>query len=124
MKNLQSFAENNKETQGKFTIADEKVGPAELSSHKLWITTDRTVQKHNVFMRVDVSSNFSRKYGTVRWLYEKDPVIQKATGKTDPVEVMAKLREMKNNFKWVSITFSDHPRWFADVCLRPVEAKM
>lgn len=30
-----------------------------------------------------------------------DPEIQKATGKTDPVEVMAKLREMKNNFKWV-----------------------
>lgn len=25
IKNLQSFAENNKETQGKFTIADEKV---------------------------------------------------------------------------------------------------
>lgn len=41
-------------------------------------------QLHNVFMRVD------------------DPVIQKATGKTDPVEVMGKLREMKNNFKWVS----------------------
>lgn len=38
-------------------------------------------QLHNVFMRVD------------------DPVIQKATGKTDPVEVMGKLREMKNNFK-------------------------
>ncbi|KAI0193992.1 hydroxyacylglutathione hydrolase [Xylaria flabelliformis] len=61
IKNLQSFAENNKETQGKFTIGDEK--------------------KHNVFMRVD------------------DPEIQKATGKTDPVEVMGALREMKNNFK-------------------------
>jgi Hydroxyacylglutathione hydrolase C-terminus len=30
---------------------------------------------------------------------QQDPEIQKATGKTDPVEVMAKLREMKNNFK-------------------------
>ncbi|KAI0914084.1 hydroxyacylglutathione hydrolase [Ustulina deusta] len=58
---LQSFAENNKETQGKFTIGDEK--------------------QHNVFMRVE------------------DPEIQKATGKTDPIEVMAALREMKNNFK-------------------------
>ena len=29
----------------------------------------------------------------------QDPEIQKATGKTDPVEVMAKLREMKNSFK-------------------------
>jgi hydroxyacylglutathione hydrolase len=28
----------------------------------------------------------------------QDPVIQKATGKTDPVEIMTKLREMKNNF--------------------------
>jgi len=28
-----------------------------------------------------------------------DPVIQKATGETDPVAVMAKLREMKNSFK-------------------------
>ncbi|KAI0544087.1 Las1-domain-containing protein [Xylaria curta] len=61
IKNLQSFAESNKETQGKFTIGDEK--------------------KHNVFMMVD------------------DPEIQKATGKTDPVEVMAALREMKNSFK-------------------------
>lgn len=38
-------------------------------------------QKHNVFMRMD------------------DPVIQKATGETDSVKVMGKLREMKNNFK-------------------------
>ncbi|CAH0053353.1 unnamed protein product [Clonostachys solani] len=29
---------------------------------------------------------------------EKDPEIQKATGETDPVSVMGKLREMKNNF--------------------------
>ncbi|KAK9798276.1 putative hydroxyacylglutathione hydrolase [Seiridium cardinale] len=61
VKKLQSFAENNKETQGKFTIGDEK--------------------EHNVFMRVE------------------DPQIQKVTGETDPVSVMAKLREMKNNFK-------------------------
>ncbi|KAG9245595.1 beta-lactamase-like protein [Calycina marina] len=61
VKKLEAFANENKETQGKFTIADEK--------------------EHNVFMRVD------------------DPIIQKATGETDPVQVMAKLREMKNNFK-------------------------
>ena len=29
----------------------------------------------------------------------QDPDVQRATGKTDPVEVMAALREMKNNFK-------------------------
>ncbi|CRL27639.1 Beta-lactamase-like [Penicillium camemberti] len=58
IKKLQAFAEKNKETQGKFTIGDEKL--------------------HNVFMRVN------------------DPEIQKVTGKTDPVDVMAALREMKN----------------------------
>ncbi|RQM07672.1 hypothetical protein DH86_00001701 [Scytalidium sp. 3C] len=52
VKKLQAFAENNKQTQGKFTIGDEK-----------------------------------------------DPEIQKVTGKTDAVDVMGKLREMKNSFK-------------------------
>lgn len=59
VKKLQSFAENNRETQGKFTIGDEK--------------------QYNVFMKVD------------------DPAVQKATGKTEPVDVMGALREMKNN---------------------------
>ncbi|KAK4983202.1 Cytoplasmic glyoxalase II [Elasticomyces elasticus] len=59
IKKLQSFAEKHKETQGKFTIGDEKL--------------------HNVFMRLD------------------DPAVQKATGKSKPVDVMAALREMKNN---------------------------
>ncbi|KAL1895219.1 Cytoplasmic glyoxalase II [Sporothrix stenoceras] len=61
VKKLQTFANEHKETQGQFTIGDEK--------------------QHNVFMRVT------------------DPAIQKATGETEPVSVMAKLREMKNNFK-------------------------
>ncbi|PHH92725.1 hypothetical protein CDD83_5748 [Cordyceps sp. RAO-2017] len=38
-------------------------------------------KKHNVFMRVE------------------DPEIQRATGATDPVDVMGRLRELKNNFK-------------------------
>ncbi|KAI1261224.1 Las1-domain-containing protein [Xylariaceae sp. FL1019] len=67
---LQSFADSNKETQGKFTIGDER--------------------QHNVFMRVD------------------DPEIQKATGKTEPVEVMAALREMKNNFKEQNVNKVDN----------------
>ncbi|KAL4891278.1 beta-lactamase-like protein [Aspergillus ambiguus] len=58
IKKLEAFAEQNQQTQGKFTIGDEKL--------------------HNVFMRVN------------------DPEIQQKTGKTDPVEVMAALREMKN----------------------------
>ncbi|KOS18539.1 putative hydroxyacylglutathione hydrolase [Escovopsis weberi] len=61
IRNLQTFAENNQVTTGKFTIGDEK--------------------KHNVFMRVE------------------DPEIQRMTGETEPVNVMGKLREMKNNFK-------------------------
>lgn len=64
VKNLESFAENNEETQGKFTIGDEK--------------------KYNAFMMLE------------------DPTVQKATGKTDPVEVMGRLREMKNNM-WIQL---------------------
>lgn len=58
---LEAFADDCNETQGRFTIGDEK--------------------EHNVFMR------------------PQDPAIQKATGETDPVTIMTKLREMKNNFK-------------------------
>ncbi|SPQ21867.1 82f018fe-225d-405f-a7d0-463ef7e0e44b [Thermothielavioides terrestris] len=64
VKALEAFAKDNAETQGKFTIGDEK--------------------QHNVFMR------------------PQDPEIQKATGETDPVAIMTKLREMKNNFKEVA----------------------
>jgi len=61
VKALAAFAKDNAETQGKFTIGDEK--------------------EHNVFMR------------------PQDPKIQQATGETDPIAIMTKLREMKNNFK-------------------------
>ncbi|CUS14019.1 unnamed protein product, partial [Tuber aestivum] len=65
IQSLEKFCEKNAETQGRFTIGDEK--------------------KHNIFMRVDATT--------------QDPVIQEKTGETDPVGVMKKLREMKNNFK-------------------------
>lgn len=56
VKKLQAFAENNNETQGKFTIGDEKV----WKHHRLGeLLLTRISQKHNVFMRVDVSV-FSR----------------------------------------------------------------
>ncbi len=29
----------------------------------------------------------------------QDPEIQKVTGSSDPVEIMTKLRDLKNNFK-------------------------
>ncbi|KAF3903447.1 hypothetical protein ABW20_dc0103368 [Dactylellina cionopaga] len=58
---LDKFCEENKETQGKFTIEDEL--------------------RHNVFMKVE------------------EPEIQQATGELDPIKVMQKLRELKNNFK-------------------------
>lgn len=85
VKQLRDFAETNQETQGKFTIADEKVCMVEDEhvSHMTALTPPRkkNEQNHNVFMRPE------------------DPVIQKATGETDPVKIMTKLREMKNNFK-------------------------
>lgn len=61
LKKLAQFCEENTETQGKFTIGDEK--------------------KHNVFMMLD------------------DSEVHSATQSTDPVEVMRKLREQKDNFK-------------------------
>ena len=82
VKALSAFAEQNKETQGKFTIGDEKVRSSPSRTEE--VTGIRTManhlQKHNVFMR------------------PQDPEIQKATGSTDPIDIMTKLREMKNNF--------------------------
>ncbi|EKJ75729.1 hypothetical protein FPSE_04111 [Fusarium pseudograminearum CS3096] len=49
-------------------------------------------KEHNVFMRVE------------------DPEIQKQTGETEPVAVMAKLREMKNNFNPVDRLISPPKR--------------
>jgi len=58
VKMLEKFADENKETQGKFTMAQEK--------------------QYNVFMRVTTEE------------------MKKVTGKSEPSEVMAALREMKN----------------------------
>lgn len=62
------------------------------------IHADSIIQQHNVFMRVDVMSIVDQRY-TTQTNVKQDPLVQKATGKTDPVEVMSKLREMKNSFK-------------------------
>jgi hydroxyacylglutathione hydrolase len=56
---LKKFADENQETQGKFTIGDEK--------------------KYNAFMRTG------------------EEEMRKVTGESDPVEVMRRLREMKNS---------------------------
>ncbi len=58
VKHLHKFADENKETQGKFTIGQEKA--------------------HNAFMRTGSEE------------------MKKVTGKSEPSEVMAVLREMKN----------------------------
>jgi ABC-type branched-subunit amino acid transport system ATPase component len=52
VKRLEALATNEKETQGKSTIGDEKVKP--VSSHE-WHQLIITPQKYNVFMRVSVS---------------------------------------------------------------------
>ena len=80
IKKLESFATDNKVTTGKFTIGDEK--------------------QHNLFMRVQVCDSSSlTTFASNGADAPQDPEVQKATGATEPVEVMAKLREMKNNFK-------------------------
>lgn len=64
LSNLMFFCEdpnNQGQTQGKFTIGDEK--------------------KHNVFMMLE------------------NEAVKKATGVTEPVDVMRRLRELKNGFK-------------------------
>jgi hydroxyacylglutathione hydrolase len=77
VKALAAFAKDNQETQGKFTIGDEK--------------------QHNVFMRPQVGTPWATLYSLSD--RKQDPEIQKATGETDPIAIMTKLREMKNNFK-------------------------
>ena len=81
VKALEAFADQNKETQGKFTIGDEKVR-THIECIQIYVDPRLTrLQKHNVFMR------------------PQDPEIRRATGTDDPVKIMTKLREMKNNFK-------------------------
>ena len=74
IKRLDEYSQANKETQGKFTIGDEKVGPSLENSR----TQANPFQQHNVFMRVT------------------DPEIQKVTGKTQPIDVMGALRSLKD----------------------------
>lgn len=54
VKKLQSFAENNEQTQGKFTIGSEKVGLRIRAYYELQADQD---EEYNVFMRVDVGSS-------------------------------------------------------------------
>ena len=51
-------------------------------------------QKYNVFMRIRVGSSIPllRKCAD----NDQDPAVQKAVGSSDPIDVMRKLREMKN----------------------------
>ena len=52
VKKLQSYAENNEQTQGKFTIGDEKVSSDMLTSY---VSKAHPKQEYNVFMKVNVS---------------------------------------------------------------------
>lgn len=55
-------------------------------------------QKYNAFMMLEVRHVHSFPPPPKKRLTStKDPAVQKATGKTAPVDVMAKLREMKNS---------------------------
>lgn len=54
-------------------------------------------QKYNAFMMLEVRHVHAFPKKKKRLTSAKDPAVQKATGKTAPVDVMAKLREMKNS---------------------------
>lgn len=86
--------ESNEETQGKFTIGDEKVKVNDLREDEGRTDDLSEIQRvHDV--RGTPCARFSK---VINWLkFTKDPAVQKATGKTAPVDVMAKLREMKNS---------------------------
>ena len=62
VKKLQSYAENNEQTQGKFTIGDEKVDSYMLGSY---LSKADPKQEYNVFMKVNVSDYF--------WSLKLDP---------------------------------------------------
>lgn len=95
IKKLQAFAEANQQTQGKFTIGDEKVtsmksllvGNSELT---------RVVAPQRIHAcpcrSIPCTSHLSQMLTQIQ-----DPEIQKVTGKTKPVDVMSALREMKNS---------------------------
>ena len=94
MKELQSFAENNEQTQGKFTIGDEKVSFKIGASYGLKADQGK---EYNVFMKLDVSSCLWAWRQYICANFQQDPTVQKATGKTDAIDVMGALREMKNS---------------------------
>ncbi|KAK3116712.1 Cytoplasmic glyoxalase II [Teratosphaeriaceae sp. CCFEE 6253] len=86
IKKLQSFASANKQTQGKFTIGDEKASPLNWPS----LTTQRVHETGRQF----IVCNSIR--GRCAYTFQ-DPTVQKFTGKTSRVDVMSALREAKNS---------------------------
>ena len=90
VKDLLDFATNNTETQGKFTIGDEKVCIVYLVSFEIL-----TSQKHNLFMRINVCS---RKPPLFLAKLKQEKSIQDAVKESTPLGTMAKLRELKNKF--------------------------
>lgn len=57
IKKLQAFAEANRETQGKFTIGDEKVCDKRQFRSVRVLLTSFLLQQHNPFMRTSVSGS-------------------------------------------------------------------
>lgn len=96
IKKLESFANSNKQTQGKFTIGDEKVWKWILRTQIFGGADDiaETQRLHAARGRI-----FTNTEGVKPFVLTKppqDPAIQKYTGKTNRVDVMGALREAKN----------------------------
>ncbi|KAM5342608.1 hypothetical protein ACJ41O_013574 [Fusarium nematophilum] len=106
---LHSFAESNKVTTGKFTIGDEKVCSLLLQGHRMQgsLANPVALGTQCVYESRGLSSDLHKGQADSQ---QQDPDIQKATGETEPVAVMMKLREMKNNFnRETRVASRQHP---------------
>ena len=95
IKKLEDFANNNKQTQGKSTIGDEKV-----CSHEVYMCKRGKADVRIEVQRLhDAGCKSSQSQSlALPWLtHLQDPTVQKFTGKKNRVDVMAALREAKNN---------------------------
>ncbi len=95
IKKLEEFAQNNKETQGKFTIGDEKVSSLQqicnLASKLILAATQCIHESKRVYMLITRAYPMNTQLTALQ-----DPSIQKLVGYDKPVDVMRTLREMKD----------------------------
>lgn len=87
-------------TTGRYTIGDEKVGQP-MSTRDCKSRADGKTEAQCVYeSRGRLAPPTPKRDACMLMISPlQDPLVQQVTGETEPVSVMAKLREMKNNFK-------------------------